>query len=364
MTTSNQVEFIPLKNLSLDYDNPRLPSQIRKDKDLEEIINWMLLDASIVELMLAIGQSGFFIGESLLVVKEGRKYVVIEGNRRLTASMLLSKPSLATVHTKKIEKVLEETTQRPKELPCIVFDDRKEITKYLGYRHVTGVKAWGVLAKARYLMQMLEQTQSTNFEKQCRELAKSIGSRSDYVRKLLIAYKLYEEIEDESFYRIPALNETTLHFNYLSDSISKQNIREFLNLDDDCDLGLDGLDHKNLETLTKWFFEKNSNNRARVLGTSSDLSMLDEILGNSKALESFSDGSESLQETYDRFKASADSFHGEIKSALASLKRAKTYEHMVEQHHDSDIPYLEEIFRLSRSIKASINSKEADDEQF
>jgi hypothetical protein len=32
---------------------------------------WMLEDESIIELMLAIGQHDFFVGEALLVVKNG-----------------------------------------------------------------------------------------------------------------------------------------------------------------------------------------------------------------------------------------------------------------------------------------------------
>jgi hypothetical protein len=44
--------------------------------------------------MLAIGQHDFFIGEALLVVKNGDNFTVVEGNRRLTSLKLLSNPSL------------------------------------------------------------------------------------------------------------------------------------------------------------------------------------------------------------------------------------------------------------------------------
>ena len=110
----------------------------------------MLLDASIIELMLAIGQSGFFVGEALLVVPVGDdSFTVIEGNRRLASLKLLSEPELATVQKNKIATVISETTERPVLIPCIIFSTRDEITKYLGYRHITGIKSWGVLAKAR-----------------------------------------------------------------------------------------------------------------------------------------------------------------------------------------------------------------------
>ena len=69
--SGQNIDFIDLENIKLDDKNPRLPSSFRKKKiGKPEIVNWMLNDASIIELMLAIGQSGFFIGESLLVIPD------------------------------------------------------------------------------------------------------------------------------------------------------------------------------------------------------------------------------------------------------------------------------------------------------
>jgi hypothetical protein len=62
----------------------------------------MLEDESIIELMLAIGQHDFFVGEALLVVKNGDGFTVVEGNRRLTSLKLLSNPSLATIRVNRI----------------------------------------------------------------------------------------------------------------------------------------------------------------------------------------------------------------------------------------------------------------------
>jgi hypothetical protein len=49
-----------------------------------------------------------------------------------------------------IDLVLEETTKRPKSIPCIVFDRKEQIMQYLGYRHVTGIKSWSVASKAHF----------------------------------------------------------------------------------------------------------------------------------------------------------------------------------------------------------------------
>ncbi|MER2497060.1 hypothetical protein ABS858_13260 [Vibrio neptunius] len=357
------IDFIDLCDLELDKCNPRLPSKLKKKKPRQEdIVNWMLGDASIIELMLAIGQAGFFIGEALLVVKENDRFVVVEGNRRLTSCILLSNPKIAKSQTKKIDKVLSETTYRPDPIPCIIFPNREKINKYLGYRHVTGVKSWGVLPKARYLSELSKELDESDLTIKCRTLAKSIGSRSDHVKKLLIAYEIYEEVEDEAFYKIGGLDETTLHFNYFVDSLSRDNIRGFLNIDLKSDEPLSELDKDNLNTLTHWYFEKNENNRSRVMGDSNHLSMLDKVLGDQQALEYFETGSGSIQDAYNLVSITADSYNQEIEVALKGLKQANAIIHNVEQHHGAVKQKLKEISKLARNMYTIIDNMEERDE--
>lgn len=358
--SAQNIEFIELDKISLDLDNPRLPLNIKKNKlGKKEIINWMLNDASIIELMLAIGQSGFFIGESLLVIpdlKSPGNYTVVEGNRRLTSVILLNEPELASIQKIKIEKVLAETSERPNKLPCIVFDSRDKINKYLGYRHITGVKSWGVLPKARYLNELFKELEDMDFTTKCRQLAKSIGSRSDYVRGLLTAYEIYRIIEDEGFFKIKDLDETTLHFNYLVDSLSRDNIRRFINVDIKSNIPTESINIENLGMLIRWFFEKNVNGRSRVLGDSAHLGMLDKVLDDPKAVAYFTSGEGSIVDAYNLISITADSFNKEIDLSLAALKRASNIVHDVPKHHESINAKLKQIFTLSKSLNATIKS--------
>lgn len=354
------IEFIKLDKIKLDEKNPRLPSTFRKDKiGKKDIVNWMLNDASIIELMLAIGQSGFFIGEALLVIPDHSQvgdYIVIEGNRRLTSVILLNEPELAMSQKIKIEKVLSETKERPNELPCIIFENREQINKYLGYRHITGVKSWGILPKARYLNGLSKELNDDDFTTKCRKLAKSIGSRSDYVRGLLIAYELYLKIEDQAFFKIVSLDETSLHFNYLSDSLSRENIRGYINVDMKSNEPTANVDMGKLELLTRWFFEKNENGRSRVLGDSNNLKMLDTVLGNKESEEYFREGEGNIIDAYNLVSITADSFNQEIEASLSGLKRANNVLFKVKQHHDSVREKLKDIFTLAKSMNAAIKS--------
>ena len=130
----------------------------------------------------------------------------------MAALLLLSTPNLATIHTRKIDKVLKETRFRLTEILCIIFQEKSEILQYLGYRHITGIKSWSLVAKARYLNSLLQTTQGATLSESACELAKKIGSRSDYVKKILVSYEIYLIIEDNGFYKIPSLDETSFHF--------------------------------------------------------------------------------------------------------------------------------------------------------
>jgi ribosomal protein S13 len=360
--TNQNIEFLKLENLELDTSNPRLPSKFRKQNlSQSDIVNWMLEDASIIELMLAIGNAGFFIGEALLVVNESNdKYTVIEGNRRLTSVKLLNQPEIAKIHKRKIEQVLVETKIRPQEIPCIIFKSREDINKYLGYRHVTGVKSWGVLQKARYLSHLKEEYSEETFAEICKALAKSIGSRSDHVRKLLVAYEIYQKIEDEGFYKIAGLDETTIFFNYYTDSLSRDSIRTFIGVDIKSESPLDNLNSTNLKELTRWFFEKNDQNRTRLLGDSNHLSMLDKVLANEEATNYFKNGSGSLIDAYQIVSVTSESYNHEIEMALSGLKRAQNIIHKVENHQNSETvkTKLKDISKLAKNMYLIVESQQ------
>jgi len=357
--TSRIIEYIDLENLALDLENPRLPVSFRNEqRDTKSIINWLLRDASIIELMTAIGENGFFVGEALLVtkVKADDIYTVVEGNRRLASLLLLSNPKLAKIHNKKIQHVLDETSHRPTEIPCIIFEDRKDILIYLGYRHITGIKTWSLVSKARYLSQLKVQYDGSISE-QSKELAKQIGSRSDYVKKLLVSYLIYEEIEENGFYNIPELDDTNFYFNYISDSLSKENIRKFIGANVQGDDPLKNFSSSNLKELIFWFFKKNEKGKSLVLGNSTDLKKLNSILSNAEALEYFRNtGDLSVAENY--VNQSPDTYSEEISKASRVLKFANSFIHKVPRHNVTDIELLKEINGICKTMRDVIIGKE------
>ncbi|MDE0470784.1 MAG: ParB N-terminal domain-containing protein [Ekhidna sp.] len=343
---------IPVDKLRLDDFNPRLPKSFQGQSE-QSIIEYMLLEASTLELMQSIGENGFFPGEQLLVVEQSDgNYLVVEGNRRLTAVKLLTAENLATVQKKKVHQVYEEAKFRPNEIPCLVFDDKETILKYLGFRHITGTKPWKLLEKGRYLFEL----RNTDFSKllfseAARELAKVIGSRSDYVKRLLLGYAIYQLIEDRKYFNIKDLDDTQFYLNYIVDSLRRDNISNFLGIKIEDNEPLATVDLANLEKWTKWLFEKNDQGKTRMIGDSYDLNKLDKILGNEDARIAFDEKKVTLKRAYERTEDIDQLFQDSVLKSLNHLETGDSLVHKVKKFYPNLIENLQSIRLLTKKIK-------------
>ena len=89
---------IEVKNLLINTENPRFAPV----KDQQSAIDTMLIDkrSNLKNLAKDIAEKGLNPGELLYVTKENKKYIVLEGNRRLTAIKLITDPQLVRNNAK------------------------------------------------------------------------------------------------------------------------------------------------------------------------------------------------------------------------------------------------------------------------
>lgn len=350
MTVNPEYKTLNYNKLILDPCNPRLPKSMH-NLDEKEIIDYMLLEAATLELMQAIGENDFFRGEQLLVIKEGENFKVLEGNRRLTSIKLLNEPELASVKKISVKQIYDEAKYHPIEIPCLIFENEDEIRKYLGFRHITGIKPWGLTEKSRYLYQLyLNLFKGENIDNAAKELAKKIGSRKDYVKRVLVAYEIYTKIEDEGFYKIKDLDDTTFYVGYLVDSLSRSNISTFLKVDMSSNTPIEKLNKTNLKDLIFWFFEKNDQNKTRVKGTSNDLNKLNAVLASDIAYSAFKEGKD-LSRAYELTENIESIFFTNIQNSLKSLEQADSLVHKISEFYADLEADLIQIRKLTSKIK-------------
>jgi hypothetical protein len=359
-------DYIPLDNLKLNIFYPRLPKS-KQGKDEKSVIEFMLLEAATLELMNAIGENDFFAGELLLVVsdeQEKGKYIVIEGNRRLTAVLLLNNPEQTTVKKIATKEIADNAKFKPQILPCLEFNSRNEILKYLGFIHITGKKSWRLLEKARYLYELRNDAnfKHTSFLNASREIAKVIGSSSAYVKRLLISFELYKKVEDEAFYQIDGLNDTSFFLNYFTDSLSRDNIRNFISVDINSENPLGNIKTDNLEKLTNWWFKK-SEGQSRVLGDSEGLKLLNAVIGNNMALSAFEKGA-TIYEAYELTNDIDLQFERKVKDSLKSIEQADILSNRVKSFYSELYDDLKNLRRIAGKINDFKTKREQDGDDF
>lgn len=351
------IERIAVDHLEFDPQNPRLPERLKENGTESQILEWMLRDKGIRELMVSIGDYGYFEGEPLLVSRSPRSpqdYIVIEGNRRLAAVKLLLAPDLAPPRVRStIRLISEEAINKPETIPCVVYGERDEILKYLGYRHVTGIKEWSALAKAIYLDQLFPATQQGSLDDKLRELARAIGSRKDYVAQLLTGLNIYRVIEQKDYFNIEGLNEESFRFAVLTTALSYSNLRSFLGIQSGMDIEISNLNVDNLQELIRWVYEKQNGNKPRV-PESRQLSELNSIVGHSFALEQWRKGA-TLEVAYrlaelPEGREATELFRSAISDAGHKLSIAEGFLEDSDELLDVDVDTLTEVDRKATSL--------------
>jgi len=354
--TTQTVKLIKTKDLNFDPDNPRF-YRLSNIASVNAVIEEMLDDENIQDLMLSIGQKGYFEGEPLLVIKNTNGFIVVEGNRRLAAVKLLNgeipPPSRRSAS---IQEILANVViSPPSKLPCLVYNQRRDVLRYLGYRHITGIKEWDSLSKAKYLAE-LQRTFYANvtLDAQLKGLAKDIGSRSDYVGQLLTALNLYIYAENKKFFKLH-IQVRDVEFSYITTALSYTNICTWLGLDGRIDIEMKKLNPGNLKKLFGWMFSKDQLGRT-ILGESRNLKQLAAVVSNSDAV-AYLEESKHLSEAY-LYTDGPEAALGEaLTQASAKVKVIWSMLFKTKPLTPEHLNQAEELFGQIRSIRSHLRDK-------
>ncbi len=175
------------EQLRLDPQNPRLPEEVQ-GKPQPEILSYLSGNGGLEELARSYINNGFFEHEHLIVTPDDSTYIVLEGNRRLAALKILLEDDDAQEADLKFaldEELDPSRREKLLDLPVFVVESREEVRKYLGFRHIGGIKTWSAEAKARYLAEEVELVRE--LDNPFLDVARRVGSNVQGVRHAFIA---------------------------------------------------------------------------------------------------------------------------------------------------------------------------------
>jgi hypothetical protein len=145
------------KSIQLDPQNPRIDAFPTASQ--ETIRSLLLQTEKVVELANSIVRSGaLFAGERIIVLREGSKHIVLEGNRRVCACQILLEPALAPpTYRKRLLPTSRELRQRIAKMEADVAPSREAAEVIITRRHTQpGIEAWTPIAKQRRIARMIE----------------------------------------------------------------------------------------------------------------------------------------------------------------------------------------------------------------
>jgi hypothetical protein len=274
---------IEIDFLHLDPQNPRLPEEVQGKPEFD-ILQVLYRDFDLEELAYSITENGYFAEEPIVVVDESRKnkpkFIVVEGNRRIsTIKILLSTDLRKKLDVRNWPEASKKIKDHIKKIPAIVYPSRKQMLPYLGVRHIAGIKKWESYAKARYVANMVDEGYSID------KIQNQIGDRQNSARKHYLCYKLVEQAKEE--YGID-LGQVKENFSYLMLATGQGSIKRFLGLPSR--LSNVSLDNPvpasrlpNLRDLFSWLFGEGKE-KSSVLDESRDITdYLSDILDSEEA---------------------------------------------------------------------------------
>lgn len=342
---------VPLADLEFDPDNPRLPSHLQGADDAD-VFKFLLLQANLIELMLSIGEKGYFAGEPLMVVPRGDgKLIVVEGNRRLGALKLLSSTTAPSVLATQVDAVRKQAKIKPIQIPVLEFPARDDILVYLGYRHITGIKEWDALAKAKYLRQLRDRYSGSDVEAH-RALAKEIGSKSSTVAKWLTGYTLLTKAKDFGILSDLNLTENQIPFSLLTTGIGWENISSFIGLKNSSDVAAEDLKEPEFREFFNWVFAK-ANGTSTVLGESRNFEKLARVVNSPTAIKALRRGDP--LETADLLTSGPlEALRKFLQSAEANIKNAQETLSHTEGLTPDDISNAERVRKAAVSLHSAL----------
>lgn len=363
---NNLFELLNIDELILDPHNPRLPEGLNTDSEID-VINWMLESSTLLDLMGSISQNGFFEGEPIIVQKINKSFIVIEGNRRVAAVKLLMHPEWAKSSQLTVNNLANEALEKAN-LPLklrvfLVQEKNKLINNYLGFRHVSGVKPWPVIARARYLNSLFEAHPNKDNPSVYKDLAKEIGSKSSYVKRLLYGYDLYLTIRKNNWFGLEDLDEENFDISLITDAATMHNaISAYMGIDyDDPISPFKNLKKERLKEIVKIVYEKSipksGGGKTTRLGENRRLRILNRVLGDERATYAFINEGKDLDTAAELAGVTEDNLREYLSKAKFFILEAQSVIQKVESPNDSDLKEISEIIESCYIIQQTLTRK-------
>lgn len=264
--------------LDFDPNNPRfggLMAEQTQDDIQKALFGEPYYASALVDSLL---ENGFIDYEPLVVKRNGKRFTVVEGNRRLAAiKEIRSHPEKYQGRKSDLERI-----------PVLVFPEKpdeqqqNEMRVYLGVRHLLGFREWPPLSKAQFL------ENESRTDGGIDRILKETRMTKQQARRFLVPYRLLQVAKE----KLPKGED----FWVLGEALQRSGIKKYLQLEvNPSTLEIVSYDKRNLTLLLEDLYgpRKPTGEREtsdKIVYDTRDLSRLSRVLGSDKALVALRSG--------------------------------------------------------------------------
>jgi hypothetical protein len=313
-----ETKMIPISDLLLDPQNPRIPD-IKKDESQANlaVILDMGFDAFTVAELMAL--HGYFSSEPMIAIPgENGKWIVVEGNRRLTAVLGLTDPSIRSqfIDAKRWETLASTSKLSSTDLiPVVIAKSRLAVVPVIGTRHISGILAWRPYPQARYIANLIDVEKLTAIQ-----VASMIGLPKTTV------YDLYREQAIAAQAKAFGINTGNVEssFSLLTVAMRNSKLREHVGAPIGSQLkpGTNPIPDDKVDELKEVLvFIFGNDEKEPVISDSRQIASLANVVANAAGLQALRDG-KSLEEAKQKIAASGQSPQDRLMNRLTTGKNA------------------------------------------
>ena len=314
----------PMKvtNLAFDLENPRLAEfDLNNDSPDTEVIQVLWEAMDVRELVLSIAASGFFQHEPLIVMHQGGKNIVIEGNRRLAAVRVLLDPMLVEAPEEHIPTIDRAAREELKRLPTIL-GTREDTWRYIGFKHVNGPAKWSSYAKSQYIAKVYRE-----FKVPLEDIAMQIGDTHRTVQRLFRGMMVIEQAERMNVFSRQDRWRRHFAFSHLYTGLGYSGISSFLGLRPESEEDTEPVPPGNKEQLRElflWLYGSKKEDKPPVVQSQNpDLRRLDGVVTNREAVAALRAGVD-IALAFEISRPSSNVFEESLHAAKRDLEKARS----------------------------------------
>lgn len=301
----DKVNRIRLKDLLLDDTNPRFGLHDRGASQ-EQILDLIVEKFGVNDVLSSIAVNGYFDAEPVVCrrMPDSRKAVVVEGNRRLAACLIITGDERASNQARRsanFSKLWNDHGRRPLDpVPTITFaagekEQETAILSYLGVRHIASAQPWDSYAKAAWVARVVQDNSLD-----VRDVSKMIGDQHRTVNRMLEGYYLVQQLTKTGHFnqqdsiRRGRGSVTDYPFSWVYTVLGYRTVREFLDLGDG-DASPDPISECNIDKaslLLRSIFGDRSRGRNAAIDDSRQLGSFSSVFADRRKIRLLEQGKE------------------------------------------------------------------------